>query len=98
MATDLGSRGDHASLHSGWKACGCISDMAQMIYKFLTAEQEYESTQSEETLKTVVNTDFGRPYLPRASLEQRKSELLEHALKTCRSDLYQTVCFYHCNR
>ncbi|WP_204277459.1 terminase gpA endonuclease subunit, partial [Escherichia coli] len=47
------------------------------IYKFLTAEQEYESTQSEETLKTVVNTDFGRPYLPRASLEQRKSELLE---------------------
>ncbi|MBL1639701.1 phage terminase large subunit family protein, partial [Klebsiella pneumoniae] len=50
---------------------------SQMIYKFLTAEQEYESTQSEETLKTVVNTDFGRPYLPRASLEQRKSELLE---------------------
>ena len=50
---------------------------AQMIYKFLTAEQEYEATQSEETLKTVVNTDFGRPYLPRASMEQRKSELLE---------------------
>ncbi|WHP32829.1 phage terminase large subunit family protein [Trabulsiella odontotermitis] len=50
---------------------------SQMIYKFLTAEQEYEATQSEETLKTVVNTDFGRPYLPRASLEQRKSELLE---------------------
>lgn len=50
---------------------------AQMIYKFLTAEQEYEATQSEETLKTVVNTDFGRPYLPRANLEQRKSELLE---------------------
>jgi phage terminase large subunit GpA-like protein len=48
-----------------------------MIYKFLTAEQEYEATQSEETLKTVVNTDFGRPYLPRANLEQRKSELLE---------------------
>ncbi|MEG6190701.1 phage terminase large subunit family protein [Enterobacter kobei] len=50
---------------------------AQLIYKFLTAEQEYESTRSEETLKTVINTDFGRPYLPRASLEQRKSELLE---------------------
>lgn len=50
---------------------------AQMMYKFLTAEQEYEATQSEETLKTVVNTDFGRPYLPRANLEQRKSELLE---------------------
>lgn len=24
---------------------------AQMMYKFLTAEQEYEATQSEETLK-----------------------------------------------
>nr|WP_254065337.1 terminase gpA endonuclease subunit [Cedecea sp. FDAARGOS_727] len=32
---------------------------AQLIYKFLTAEQEYEATRSEETLKTVVNTDFG---------------------------------------
>lgn len=50
---------------------------SQMIYKFLTAEQEYEATGSEETLKTVVNTDFGRPYLPRSSMEQRKSELLE---------------------
>lgn len=50
---------------------------SQLIYKFLTAEQEYESTRSEETLKTVINTDFGRPYLPRASMEQRKSELLE---------------------
>lgn len=50
---------------------------AQLIYKLLTAEQEYESTRSEETLKTVINTDFGRPYLPRASMEQRKSELLE---------------------
>ncbi|UXE39618.1 phage terminase large subunit family protein [Raoultella ornithinolytica] len=50
---------------------------SQMIYKFLTAEQEYEATQSEETLKTVVNTDFGRPYRPKSSMEQRKSELLE---------------------
>lgn len=50
---------------------------AQLIYKFLTAEQEYETTRSEETLKAVINTDFGRPYLPRASMEQRKSELLE---------------------
>lgn len=50
---------------------------AQLIYKFLTLEQEYESTRSNETVKTVINTDFGRPYLPRASMEQRKSELLE---------------------
>ncbi|MDS1578753.1 terminase gpA endonuclease subunit, partial [Escherichia coli] len=50
---------------------------AQLVYKLLTAEQEYEATGSEETLKAVINTDWGLPYLPRASMEQRKSELLE---------------------
>ncbi len=50
--------------------------LSQLVYKLLTAEQEYETTGSEETLKTVINTDWGLPYLPRASMEQRKSELL----------------------
>ncbi|WP_440722491.1 phage terminase large subunit family protein [Klebsiella pneumoniae] len=67
---------------------------SQLIYKYLAAEQEYEKTHSEETLKTVVNTDFGRPYLPRASTEQRKSELLEQRAedvpKRCVPD---GVCF-----
>ncbi|EFG8169571.1 TPA: phage terminase large subunit family protein [Escherichia coli] len=51
--------------------------LSQLVYKLLTAEQEYEITGSEETLKTVINTDWGLPYLPRVSMEQRKSELLE---------------------
>ncbi|MGM6996297.1 phage terminase large subunit family protein [Escherichia coli] len=51
--------------------------LSQLVYKLLTAEQEYETTGSEETLKTVIDTDWGLPYLPRASMEQRKSELLE---------------------
>ena len=51
--------------------------LSQLVYKLLTAEQEYETTGSEERLKTVINTDWGLPYLPRASMEQRKSELLE---------------------
>ncbi|HCT7301046.1 TPA: phage terminase large subunit family protein [Escherichia coli] len=51
--------------------------LSQLVYKLLTAEQEYETTGSEETLKTVINTDWGLPYLPRASMEQRKSEQLE---------------------
>lgn len=51
--------------------------LSQLVYKLLTAEQEYETTGSEETLKAVINTDWGLPYLPRASMEQRKSELLE---------------------
>ncbi|HAH9965487.1 TPA: phage terminase large subunit family protein [Escherichia coli] len=51
--------------------------LSQLVYKLLTAEQEYETTGSEETLKTVINTDWGLPYLPRASMDQRKSESLE---------------------
>ncbi|EMK7210192.1 phage terminase large subunit family protein [Escherichia coli] len=49
----------------------------QTLSQLVSAEQEYETTGSEETLKTVINTDWGLPYLPRASMEQRKSELLE---------------------
>lgn len=48
----------------------------QLVYKLLTAEQDYETTGSEETLKAVINTDWGRPYLPRSALEQRRSEEL----------------------
>lgn len=48
----------------------------QLAYKLLTAEQEYESTGSEETLKAVINTDWGLPYLPRSSNGIRKSETL----------------------
>lgn len=49
---------------------------AQLVYKLLTAEQEYEATNSEETLRAVINTDWGLPYLPRAATEQRRSDLL----------------------
>lgn len=51
---------------------------AQLTYKLLSAENEYEMTGSEETLKAVTNTDWGLPYLPRSALEQRRSdELME---------------------
>ncbi|WP_420279565.1 phage terminase large subunit family protein [Serratia sp. BNK-4] len=49
---------------------------AQLVYKLLTAEQDYEATGAEEALKTVINTDWGRPYLPRSASEQRRSEEL----------------------
>lgn len=49
---------------------------AQLVYKLLTAEQEYEATGSEETLKAVINTDWGLPYLPRAANEQRRADVL----------------------
>ncbi|EHH3910332.1 phage terminase large subunit family protein, partial [Salmonella enterica subsp. enterica serovar Telelkebir] len=50
--------------------------LSQLVYKRLTAEQEYELTGSEETLKAVINTDWGQPYIPRAASEQRRSEEL----------------------
>ena len=49
---------------------------AQLVYKLLTAEQEFEATGSEETLKAVINTDWGVPYLPRAAVEQRRGDAL----------------------
>jgi len=50
--------------------------LSQLVYKLLTAEQEYENTGSEETLKTVINTDWGQPYLPRAAMDQNRSDEL----------------------
>lgn len=49
---------------------------SQLVYKLLTAEQDYEATGSEETLRAVINTDWGRPYLPRAASEQRRADVL----------------------
>ena len=56
---------------------------AQLTYKLLNAENEFEMTGSEETLKAVTNTDWGLPYLPRSALEQRRSdELMERREET----------------
>lgn len=48
----------------------------QLVYKLLSAEQDYERTGSEETLKAVINTDWGLPYQSRLSLEARRSDVL----------------------
>ncbi|MEZ2603159.1 phage terminase large subunit family protein [Kluyvera intermedia] len=50
--------------------------LTQLVYKLLTAEQDYETTGSEETLKTVINTDWGQPYLPRSAMDQRRGDEL----------------------
>ncbi|MDK9560962.1 phage terminase large subunit family protein [Gallibacterium anatis] len=56
---------------------------AQLTYKLLNAEQEYELTGSEETLKAVINTDWGLPYLPRSALEQRRTDELMERREQC---------------
>lgn len=50
--------------------------LSQLVYKLLTAEQDYEATGSEETLKAVINTDWGQPYVPRAASDQKRSDEL----------------------
>lgn len=46
----------------------------ELVHTYLTAEEEYESTQSEEALKKFYNTDLGEPYLPKAIGEDRLPE------------------------
>lgn len=49
----------------------------KLVYNLLNAEQEYERTGSEETLKSVINTDWGQPYLPKINQEQRSGDDLK---------------------
>ncbi|EEY36205.1 predicted bacteriophage tail assembly protein [Vibrio mimicus MB451] len=49
---------------------------SQLVYKLLAAEQEYDRTGSEESLRAVINTDWGLPYLPKSASEQRRSDEL----------------------
>ncbi len=52
----------------------------QLVYKLLAAEETYEKTGEETTLKAVINTDWGQPYLPRNNTDDRNiEELMERA-------------------
>ncbi|MDH2999394.1 hypothetical protein A1D23_04660 [Chelonobacter oris] len=74
----ISGEGRHSRIASFWMEgpAAAYQSWSQLIYKLLTAEHEYELTGSEETLKAVINTDWGRPYLPRSALEQRRSDEL----------------------
>ncbi len=41
----------------------------QLVYKFLSAEEEFELTGSQAKLKAVTNTDLGKPYIPRTGID-----------------------------
>lgn len=51
-----------------------FTNWAGLVHTYLTAEEEYQSTQSEEALKKFYNTDLGEPYLPKAIGEERMPE------------------------
>ncbi|GAA4879879.1 phage terminase large subunit family protein [Ferrimonas pelagia] len=53
---------------------------AKLVYQLILAEQEFELTGSQETLKARINTDWGRPYLHRNGQQDFAAEdLLERA-------------------
>jgi phage terminase large subunit GpA-like protein len=43
-----------------------FTDWRTLVRNYLTAEEVYASTGSEETLKTIINTDQGLPYISKA--------------------------------
>lgn len=53
-----------------------FADWSDMVLKYLKAVAEFEATGSEEALKTTVNTDQGKPYLPKGIEAERLPEEL----------------------
>jgi len=53
-----------------------FNDWASLVSAYLHAEKEYEETGSEQTLKTVVNTKLGLPYLPKQQAMARMPETI----------------------
>lgn len=58
-----------------------FSDWKTLVFNFITAEREYENNQSEEALKTTVNTDQGKPYIPKSMRNERVPEVLKARAK-----------------
>lgn len=54
-----------------------FADWKTLVLNYLKAEAEYESTGTEEALKSTVNTDQGKPYLPKQSVSDRVPEQLK---------------------
>lgn len=54
-----------------------FANWQQIVFKYLQANDEYERTGSEESLKTTVNVDQGLPYTPKAIEAGRLPEELK---------------------
>lgn len=53
----------------------------QLVIDYLNAEQEYQDTGAEQTLKTVVNTKIGMAYLAKAQANARIAEQIKSRAK-----------------
>ncbi|WP_136247944.1 phage terminase large subunit family protein [Halomonas borealis] len=67
---------------------------ASLAEKLARAEESYQQTGSQDTLKSIINTDWGRPYLHRRSEVQRSSQqLMDRAEETERRTVPHGVRF-----
>ena len=68
-----------SSIASFWLkgVAAAFSDWKTLVFNYLAAEEDYESTQSEESLKTTVNTDQGEPYVPKSMKNDRAPETIQ---------------------
>lgn len=72
-------RGRRTKIASFWLngMAAAFTTWPQLVRTYLTAEEEYEKTGSEEALKKFYNTDLGEPYLPKAVDSERLPEHLQ---------------------
>lgn len=68
-----------SSIASFWLkgVAAAFSDWKTLVFNYLNAEDEYESSGSEESLKTTVNTDQGEAYVPKSSQSDRAPETIQ---------------------
>lgn len=62
-------------------AAAAFVDFGSMVGDYLKAEQIYEQTGDEESLKTTVNTTQGTPYVPKSEASARLPEELKNRAK-----------------
>lgn len=76
-------KGIRSEIASFWLkgAAAAFATWKTLVFNYLTAEREYESTGSEEALKTTVNTDQGNPYTPKLMASGRLPEELKARAK-----------------
>ncbi|ARB05712.1 terminase large subunit [Synechococcus virus S-ESS1] len=80
---DIHGKPIRSTIASFWLkgVAAAFSDWKTLVFNFITAEREYESNQSEEALKTTVNTDQGKPYVPKSMRNDRVPEVLKARAK-----------------
>jgi phage terminase large subunit GpA-like protein len=58
-----------------------FSDWKTLVFNYLSAMREYQQTGNEESLKTTINTDQGKPYIPKSLETGRSPQELESRAK-----------------